>query len=257
MELCCLAGTREVVEAAREAGATRIYLMADAFEGDVRVEGAIPWLDEVCREPDHTRIDPLVREGEPCVVSNVSELALAQQRGAAFEVSFDLPVANEATVHLLEQSGARALWLSFELTESELAQVVASAKVPCGVTVAGALRAMTTEHCVLQQAGHCTRQCETCAIAGSRPVLENIDGRRLPVTTSHHRSRIWWDEPVDLTPHIDRLRELGITRFLVDARLMTPEEAATEVRRVAAALAGAKLERRPHTMVGHYLQPVD
>jgi putative protease len=42
----------------------------------------VPWLDEVCREVDHDRLDPLVEAGRPCGVGNVSELVLARERGA-------------------------------------------------------------------------------------------------------------------------------------------------------------------------------
>ncbi len=266
-EVMCLAASVEAAEAAREAGADGVYLQLPAeergaFDGaalDAAGSGfAIPWLDEVCREVDHARIDPLVAEGGRCVVSNVSELALAVERGAAFEVGFDVPVFNTGTVRFLEGEGARGLWLPFELSGPELARVVASASVPCGVAVAGALRAMTTEHCVLQQAGRCTRECARCTVAAGHPTLENIDGRRLPVTSAPgRRSRIWWDDALDLTPFLDELQRLGIRRLLVDARLMAPDETAAEVRRVRAAIEGASAApRRSRTTTAHYLDPV-
>ncbi|MDO5710029.1 MAG: DUF3656 domain-containing protein, partial [Coriobacteriales bacterium] len=85
--VCVLAPTVEAAQAALDAGATRVYATADALKAqDGWPKGVIPWLDEVCREIDHDRLDPYVREGQHVAVGNVSELALAAERGARAEI---------------------------------------------------------------------------------------------------------------------------------------------------------------------------
>lgn len=271
IELCCLVASAEVAWAAREAGVDRLYGALDAFFGNADLPDAlIPWLDEVCREADHDRIDPLIGSGAPCVVANVSELALAQERNATFEVGFDLPVFNGATAALLEACGARGLWLSPELSIEEMSAVVFSTSLACGVVVAGALRAMTTEHCVLQCDEACERArvrdsraalgagdaCALCARNKGRPFLENIDGRHLPLTSAHGRSRVWWDEALDLVPFLNRLASLGARRYLIDARLMTASEVTCEIKRLRRALSGALPRPRPHSTTAHLFDPI-
>lgn len=82
-EVCALVPTPEVACVAVAAGATRLYATPDAL-AQARERGAawprepVPWLDEVCREVDHDRLDPLVEAGRPCGVGNVSHLVLAR-----------------------------------------------------------------------------------------------------------------------------------------------------------------------------------
>ena len=82
-EVCVIAPTPEVAAAAIAAGATRVYAQADDLSTlDGWPDGTVAVLDEVCREPDHERLDRRVLEGAPVAVGNVSELVLAAERGA-------------------------------------------------------------------------------------------------------------------------------------------------------------------------------
>ena len=81
----------------REAGATCIYLDVIDVEPTsgllayVAEEGLVPVLDEVCREPDHARLDPWVRAGLPVAVGNLSGLSLARECGALAETRSCIP----------------------------------------------------------------------------------------------------------------------------------------------------------------------
>ncbi len=264
-EVCCLAPSPEVAHTAFEAGAGRVYVPGDELLAapEAFPAGCIPVLDEVCREPDHSRIDPLVVADAPVAVGNVSELALAAERGAAPEVRGCIPVHNRSCVEALEEAGAAAFWLSPELTVAQMAPVCRAASVPVGVTVYGAVRAMTSEHCVLQMADACIHDCVCCRLRERDLYLRNIDDRRLPVRTDRQgRSRIWWDEPADSVPKVRELLLAGVERLLVDATLLDADGAARQVRRAADALtavaAGEALPApEPGSTLGHLFSKVD
>jgi putative protease len=246
-EACALVATADAARAAFEAGAARIYAMSDALEdGSTWPEGVIPWLDEVCREGDHARLDPWVRAGQPVGVGNVSELALAASRGALPEIRTCIPVHNESSIVALESAGAVGFWLSPELTLEEVCSLAGAASVPVGLVVSGRARAMTSEHCVLQAAGRCIHDCPNCELRRRRLSLRDIDGNLLPVRTDGHgRSRIWAAHPLDATPQADALVAAGITRLMADATLLSPEECTFAVERVVRALAAVAEGKRP------------
>ena len=247
-EACALVVTPECAEAALAAGATRVYAPADelAERPDVWPEGVIPWLDEVCREGDHARLDPWVRAGAPVAVGNVSELALAVERGAAAEVRSCIPVHNASCVAALEDAGAAGLWLSPELTLDEVCALARVATVPVGLAVFGRERVMTSEHCVLQALGKCVHDCRRCALRRRRLSLRNIDGKELPVRTDvNGRSRIFSASPLDATPQAAELIAAGVSRLLVDCQPMDPAEVSAAVARTVRAIEAARDGRRP------------
>ncbi|HJB54624.1 MAG TPA: DUF3656 domain-containing protein [Candidatus Olsenella avistercoris] len=245
-EVCAFVTTPEAARAALDAGTARVYATADDLARGDWPEGVIPWLDEVCREADHARLDAHVRAGEPCAVGNVSELALAVERGAAPEVRSCIPVHNESCLAALERAGAAGVWLSPELTLEEVCALARAASVPVGLAVLGRERVMTSEHCVLQALGRCRHDCARCPERARRLSLRDIDGNLLPVRTDvNGRSRIWTARPLDATPQVAELLAAGVSRLLVDGTLMEPDELAQAVARVADAVAAARDGRRP------------
>ena len=261
-EVCVLAPSAEVAHAALAAGATRVYAPAEALADGAWPDGVIPWLDEVCRELDHERLDAWVHAGEPCAVGNVSELALAVERGAFAEVRPCIPVHNASALAALESAGARGLWLSGELSLREVVALAREARVPCGLVVYGRARAMTSEHCVLQVSGRCVGDCARCELRAKRLYLRDKDGALMPVQTdAQGRSRIYAAKVLDATPQVGELVEAGITRLMVDATLLTPEEASAAVRRVVAALEAVRSGRKPapreeNATSGHLFSPI-
>ena len=144
-----------------------------------------------------------------------------------------------------------------------MAPVCRAASVPVGATVYGAVRAMTSEHCVLQMADACVHDCDRCRLRSRDLYLRNIDDRRLPVRTDRQgRSRIWWDEPLDAVPKVRELLLAGVGRLLVDATLLDADGAARQVRRVAEALSAVAAGRplpgpEPGSTLGHLFSKVD
>ncbi|MGO5476045.1 U32 family peptidase, partial [Parafannyhessea sp. LCP19S3_B1] len=246
-----LVPTPAVARAAVAAGATRLYATPDAL-AQARGRGAawpmepVPWLDEVCREVDHDRLDPLVRAGCPCGVGNVSELVLSRERGALAEVRPCIPVHNPSCLLALEEAGARGVWLSPELTLGEACELAGASDVPVGLVASGRTRAMTSEHCVLQVANRCVHDCANCRLRQERCALRTRDGSLMPVRTDlEGRSHIYAAHPLDATPQMGELFSAGVTRFMADCTLLGEAEAGAQVARVAAALAAVRAGRKP------------
>ena len=244
-EICALTDRLEDVARLRSAGAGRVYLDVSAIAPTaanleaVRSAGVIPVLDEVCREPDHARLDAWVSAGASVAVGNVSELALARECGALAETRSCIPVHNHAALVALGRMGARAAWLSPELSAAEVRELADGSQLPLGIAVYGRPRLMTCEHCVLQVAYACDRDHENCAYRWRRHWLVNIDGRRLPVRIdARGRSRIYLDEPIDLVCRARELVAAGVSRLLVDGAACDVEEVCEVIGRLAAELLG-------------------
>ena len=250
-ELCALAGSVEDAERLRAAGAERVYLdvigldPTDGLLGIVERERLVPVLDEVCREPDHARLDPWVRPGLPVAVGNLSELSLARERGALAETRGCIPVHNTSTLRVIERLGARCAWLSPELSAAEACGLARTSVLSLGVTAYGRPRLMTCEHCALQVAYECDRDHACCPHCREDHWLVNIDDRRLPVRTdARGRSRVYLDEPIDLIPRAAELVGAGVSRLLVDATTTGVAEACDALDRLCRALTGETILAR-------------
>ena len=243
---CALVATPACARAALAAGAARVYATADDLASGDWPAGVIPWLDEVCREGDHARLDPHVASGAPCAVGNMSELALAAERGAVPEIRSCVPVHNESCLVALEAAGAAGFWFSHELSLEQVCELAGRSSVPTGLMVFGRERAMTSEHCVLQVMGKCVHDCARCPQRKRRLSLRNVEGKLLPVRTDiNGRSRIWAAEVLDATPEAPELLAAGVTRFLADCTLLDEGETRAAVSRVSAALDAARAGKKP------------
>ena len=261
-EACVIAPSPEVARVATAAGATRVYVASDELgepgsPAPVWPVGSVPILDEVCRDPEHARIDPWVTAGASVAVGNVSELALAASCGAKAEIRGCIPIHNAFALDKLERAGAAGVWLSPELTLAEIQTLAPRANVPVGIIVSGRPRVMTSEHCVLKAANRCIHDCARCALRRRMISLRDRDGRLLPVRTDlNGRSRIYDAVPLDLTPQVGELIEAGVTRFAVDATLLNEAETRAAVERLVNALAAVREGRKPasrerHASSGH------
>ena len=223
--------------------------------------GSVAVLDEVCREPDHTRLDPWVRAGQPVAVGNVSELVLAHERGAAAELRHTIPVHNMACLRALHEAGATAVWLSPELTLGEIELLASEARelgMDCGLVAYGRQRVMTSEHCVLKAADRCVHDCSRCPLRARDLGIRNIDGDVFPVRTDLlARSRVYAARPLDAVPQACDLARMGVGRLAVDATLLSADECAREVRRLVAALGGAYVTREAGCDSGHLFRGIE
>ncbi|WP_298579051.1 U32 family peptidase [uncultured Olegusella sp.] len=265
-EICALVVTPEAARRALAAGAHRVYVRDDLLSSPTLSnwpDKVIPWLDEVCRQADRRRIDSYIVPGGELAVGNVSELAAAVDRGAYPEIRACIPVHNASCLSWLEAQGAQGFWLSSELSLEEIRQIASQAKTPVGVTVSGRIRAMTSEHCILQAAGQCIEDCARCGLRKQRLSLRSRDGSLLPVRTDlQGRSRLYAARPLDLAPEIGELLSAGVSRLMVDCSLLGEQEVGSELRRIQAALLAAQTGKRPALRLvgsdtGHLLSPID
>ena len=244
-EISALVTTPEAAEAALSAGADIVYATPDALSQGTWPESTVPLLDEVCREIDHERLDPFVVPGRRVACGNMSELVLAHERGALPEIRQLIPVHNESALVALEEAGAEGIWLSPELTLEEIVALAETTSVPLGLSVYGRTRAMTSEHCILQAAGKCIHNCAKCQLRQRRFSLRDIDGALLPVRTDlEGRSHLYASHPLDATPQIPDLMAAGVTRFMADGTLLTPQEVSFAVERVKRAVAAGREDRK-------------
>ena len=262
VEVCALVADSTSAWAALEAGATRLYATPEALMRGDWPDGVVPLLDEVCREADHVQLDRWVRADVPLAVGNVSELALARECGAAAEIRSCIPVHNLSALSALVAAGARGVWLSAELSLDEIVRLAPQSPVPVGLMVLGRVRAMTSEHCVLQVADRCIHDCERCALRKRDLRLRNDAGEQFPVRTDvQGRSRIYASRVLDATPQVPELLEAGVTRLGADCTLLTPDEVVQAVGRIVRAVEAARSGRRPDPRLagatsGHLLQPI-
>lgn len=252
-EICALVTSREAARLARDTGAVRIYMAVDDLlaagvspQGIAR-EKIIPVLDEVSREVDHERLDPWLASGTPAAVGTISELSLGAERASLVELRSCIPVHNVACMQALGERGANGIWLSPELTLAEIERIAPHrGSLTLGLTVLGAPRVMTSEHCILQVAGACIHDCGRCRLRTRDFKLKNIDGRMLPVRTGlNGRSHLYDGVTLDATPQIPALLAAGVTRFLVDGTLVDNDELLRRVTRAKRALDAALAGRTP------------
>lgn len=252
-EICALVTSREAARLARDAGAVRIYMAVDDLlaagvspQGIAR-EKIIPVLDEVSREVDHECLDPWLASGTPAAVGTISELSLGAERASLVELRSCIPVHNVACMQALGERGANGIWLSPELTLAEIERIAPHrGSLTLGLTVLGAPRVMTSEHCILQVAGACIHDCGRCRLRTRNFKLKNIDGRMLPVRTGlNGRSHLYDGVTLDATPQIPALLAAGVTRFLVDGTLVDSDELLRRVTRAKRALDAALAGRTP------------
>lgn len=269
-EICALVTSCDAAEAARDAGAGRVYMSVDDLvsaglsPADCAERGIIPVLDEVSREIDHERLDPWLLAGQPAAVGTISELSLGARRGADIELRSCIPVHNVSAMHALSARGAHGAWLSPELTLAEIERIAPHhGDMSLGIMVLGAPRVMTAEHCILQVAGACIHDCTRCRLRTRDFKLKNIDGRLLPVRTGlNGRSHLYDGVQLDTTPQIPQLLHAGVSRFLVDATLMDIDMLTRSVirakRALDAAISGCTPSKRlPGTSSGCLFQGVE
>ena len=261
-QVCALVTSPRAAAVAREAGATCVYALAEDLvlgagssgRRDLAEDGAarawpadvVPVLGEVSRLRDYELLASVVAADTPVVAGTVSWLAWAREHGAQPWLWHSVPVHNHAAARELAESGAQGLWLSPELELLEIESLASHTPLPLGIVVSGHLRTMTTEHCLLQSMGPCAQTCATCARRCERiTVRDEFDRPSYVTSDALGRSRLWWTEPLDLTPQIPQLLAMGVTRFMVDGQLLDDAQLRRSVERATRALRDAAAGRVP------------
>ncbi len=177
-----IAGVRNQAAAvsAVNAGADTVYLLSDAYEGDITAD-AIK-ITELCksmgkslfyvlpgiaRERElkqiQSRLETIIKQvGLPnigFVVSESGQFELARQLGIErIRVNYSFNIFNSVSASHFYREGAEAIGLSPELNLTQLRAISARCKFPLEAIVYGYMPVMTTEYCPvsIQQNGSCS-----------------------------------------------------------------------------------------------------
>lgn len=203
-------GPRELTLAAvREAGAAAARRAGAAAAREAGAVNGVVDLGEVCRAGDMpfvTEACSAVARGDAdaLLCRNIGQIDAAREAAVAWEAAPPLNVWNAQTARVLQDLGARRIWLPEELSDEDVANVLDAARL-AGVTVPiarvgkGSTPLMVLEHCLLTAEGPCSHACATCprrlaSQRGERFLVEldrNACGARLAVRVDERgRTRI-------------------------------------------------------------------
>ena len=195
-----------------------------------------------------------VKPGKPVLVENLAGLVRAAELGCEVEVGPHIPITNPLSLAAAAELGARRVWLSPELTLSQIADIAEDAPVELGLTIIGAQELMVTEHCLLMSQGPCDENCAECPRRKSPHFLRDRKDYEFPVVTDAlGRSHLFNGVQLDVAQ--------GITSFLVDTTLMNVEETTKAVQRAVRArnvahADGNAIAKTPGTTSGHLFRGV-
>ncbi len=196
------------------------------------------------------------------VAENLSDIQKCVELGIDFEVGSHVPVINELSLEVIKTFGAKRLWLSFELTLSQIKKLAQKSPVELGITIGGAQELMVCEHCLLMSQGECDRMCLTCDRRKKRYILRDSKGYEFPLTSDIlGRSHLYNSVSLDNVAVIGDLIDAGVTSFLIDAQLMSSRETRQAVHRLQKALEifytnKGKVDKLPQTTSGHLFRGV-
>ena len=178
----------------------------------------------------------LVREGKPVLAENLGQLVESLAAGAQVEAGPHIPVLNRPALDALADLGVSRVWLSPELSLSQIAELSQGKTASLGLTVSGAAELMVTEHCLLMSQGPCNRNCTDCPRRKSPHFLRDRKGYEMPVVTDCcGRSHLYNAVKLDLTHLMPDLIKAGVDAVMVDATLLNVEETTAAVRRAVRA----------------------
>lgn len=205
----------------------------------------------------------LVREGKPVLAENLGQMLQAVSLGADVEAGPHIPVLNRDALDGLVELGVSRVWLSPELSMSQIAELAQGKTASLGLTVSGAAELMVTEHCLLMSQGPCNRNCSECVRRKSPHFLKDRKGYEMPVVTDCcGRSHLYNAVSLDLTHLMPDLIAAGIDAVMVDATLLNVEETTAAVRRAVrardvAVKSGDALKKLDGATTGHIFRGVD
>lgn len=160
-------------------------------------------LGEVCRAFDEASVAAACRavargEAGAVLCRNIGQIEIAREAGAPWEAAAPLNVWNASAARVLQDLGARRVWLPEELRAPSRDEVLGSLRaagvsVPVAPAPVGSTPLMVMEHCLLTAEGPCDGACVTCprrlaAERGER-VLAELDRK-----SSGARVRVRVDE---------------------------------------------------------------
>jgi collagenase-like PrtC family protease len=261
----------EVVAVVATVGAARAALNADANEAhlDARelvdeeaIAGMIPILPRVCHDDEFEELLGVAYRFGGAVCSTLGQLRVCAERGIPAQTHWSLNVTNAQTCDELARMGAERVWLSPELSESQINAIARRTAIPLGMGIAGMTEMMVTEHCVLMAQGSCAQDCEDCPRRRGPTALRDRKGYSFPVRTDRSgRSHLYNAVPLDLTGALPEILASGASAVRVDLETALTDFVPVEVARIRHALIDVYAGRdipspRENTTRGHFFRGV-
>lgn len=258
-EVAVFASNPTCARAARKAGAELIYIPAQFYKrGEASIAGQVSETVEQAGYPkksiiafpeiEHDAVGSTresllefgvwdyVSAGKPVMVENLGQLHKAAQLGMHPEVGPHLSMYNKQSLYYAAEKGASRVWLSPELSLGQISDLADESPLPLGLTVIGAQKLMTTEHCLLMSQGPCNQVCATCPRRKSPHYLKDRKGYEFTVITDLcGRSHLYNAVQLDIAHAVADLIRAGVSALMVDATLMTSAETSKAVARVVRA----------------------
>lgn len=255
VRICVTASNPACARAARKAGADFVYIPALNYKrGEAVIAGQLSSTSEQAGYPNKCLVSmpvvdkrPLNADGDfdpwryvksdrPVLAENYGQLMRAVEEGVPVEAGPHIPVVNALSLGLMADLGVQRVWLSPELSLSQIQQLAADSPVALGLTVAGYQELMVCEHCLLMSQGPCNQKCSECARRKSPHYLEDRKGYRFQVVTDLcGRSHLYNAVQLDVLHVAPQLVSAGVTAFMVDTTLLNVEETSKLVARAVRA----------------------
>lgn len=203
-----------------------------------------------------------VKPGKPVLVESLGQLIHAVGLGAVPELGPHVPVANPLSLQAAAEFGAQRVWLSPELSLSQIEALGSGTPVPLGLTILGAQELMVTEHCLLMSQGPCNQRCAECARRKSPHYLKDRKGYEFPVVTDiMGRTHLYNAIELDIAHTAPELVKAGVTALMVDTTLMNVAETTAAVRRAVRARdialkSGDSVSKKEGATSGHLFRGV-
>lgn len=283
IRIVAMASNPACARAARKAGADDVYVPAFNYKrGTATVAGclvdavdqagypgrkivAMPVVDKPAMNKDGGDFDPwqYVKSGKPLLAESFGEVVRGIEEGAAVEVGPHVPLTNRWSLDAVRMLGARTAWLSPELTLRQIKDLAPDAPIGLGLTVSGFQELMVAEHCMLMSEGPCDQRCGECVRRRSAHYYKDRKGYRFPIITDVcGRSHLYNGIALDIVHLLPELIEAGVSSFMVDATLLSVEEASEAVSRAVRARSlalngGSAVDKLKGRTTGHMFRPVE
>ncbi|MCD8316101.1 MAG: U32 family peptidase, partial [Eggerthellaceae bacterium] len=199
---------------------------------------------------------------EEVYVESLGDMQHAFDLGLTFEIGPHIPITNEASLNVACEYNAKRIWLSPELTLSQIKELGQKSPISFGITVIGRQELMTTEHCMLMSQGSCNEKCRECPRRRAPYYMKDRKGYLFPVVTDLcGRSHLYNSVMLDIAHVMPDLLSAHVGAFMVDTTFMNREETTEAVLRVKRALKIAQNEgncvgKAPDTTSGHLFRGV-
>ncbi len=173
---------------------------------------------------------------KPVYVENFGQMVRARELNASIELGTHVPVLNSLALRTARDFGAEMVWLSPELSLTQIKEMGASRILPLGITIIGHTEMMITEHCVLMSEGPCNQRCSSCARRKSPHYLKDRKGYEMPVVSDIcGRTHIYNAVSLDIAHLVPELMQAGVSDFMVDTTMMNVTETTEAVKRAVRA----------------------